>query len=165
MSGTVEADPRDAAAVRGQTEETMAESRDNLRVASDALLRDLEILESLEVRKRTLELDDPLVAELARRIETIAERILAASAAQRSITATAQLVASEQAPERAAPTIEETPRAAHEVLAEWRVTERRLADADPGSAEAIELVATVTALRDEYRRAFEAARKPSRRTP
>lgn len=134
----------------------MAQSRDNLRVASDNLLRDLEILESLEERKRTLPLDDPLVAELAGRIETIAERILATSAAQRSITEEARVVAEEQT--SAARSIEDTPRAAHEVLVEWRAAERRLASMEPGSAAAIELGATIAALREEYRRAFEAAR-------
>ncbi|HEX9044484.1 MAG TPA: hypothetical protein VF802_05605 [Candidatus Limnocylindrales bacterium] len=137
----------------------MADSRDNLRVASDALLRDLEILESLEERKRTLDLANPQVTDLARRIETLARRILASSGAQRSITEDAQLVAAERGPGVSVGSIEDTPRAAHEILLEWRHAERRLADVDPGSAEAVELGATVVALREEYRRAFEAARR------
>lgn len=135
----------------------MAESRDNLRVASDTLLRDLEILESLEERKRTLPLDDPLVAELAGRIETIAQRILATSAAQRSITEEARVIAEEGTSEAPTRSIEDTPRAAHEILVEWRAAERRLLSMEPGSAAAIELGATIAALREEYRRAFEAA--------
>jgi hypothetical protein len=45
------------------------------------------------------------------------------------------------------------------ILAEWRAAERDAADAAPGSQAAQEARAAADALRDEYRRAYEARRR------
>jgi hypothetical protein len=120
-----------------------------ISAASDALLRELEVLEALEEEKRTLALDDPRIAELSARIEEIAVRILAASTIQRAIT--------EETPE--GPPIEDQPRAVAVILAEWRDAERERADASPGSAAALEADVRIRRARDEYQRAFEATRQ------
>jgi hypothetical protein len=50
-------------------------------------------------------------------------------------------------------------RAIPDILAEWRAAERRLAAAEPGSAEAFEAQAVTDHLRQEYRDAHEAHRQ------
>jgi hypothetical protein len=135
------------------------ETSHSLRQTSDELLRDLDVLTTLEEQKRGLDPGDPKLVELAGRIETIAERVLVGSIREHQLTK----VANEQveAEEPAAPTltIDETPaRPVAVVLAEWREAERRMGDLDPDSAEADEARALVDALRAEYRRAYEAAR-------
>lgn len=118
-----------------------------IRAASDALLRELEVLETLEEEKRLLDLDDPRISELSERIEGIAYRILAASAHQRALSENAE-----------GPPIETHPRPVGAILAEWRDAERQRAAAAPGSAQAMEAEARAQRAREEYRRAFEAAR-------
>lgn len=120
-----------------------------IRAASDALLRELEVLESLEEEKRLLSLDDPRVNELSERIEAIAHRILVASTHQRALSEEAE-----------GPPIESQPRPVAAILAEWREAERQRVAAIPGSPEAMEAEARVQRARDEYSRAFEAARGP-----
>jgi len=116
---------------------------------SDALLRELDVLEALEEEKRTLALGNPRVAELSARIEEIAVRILAATAEQRAIT--------EEPSE--GPPIEDHPRAVALILTEWRDAERLRAAAAPGSAAALEADVRIRRARDEYQRAFEATRQ------
>jgi hypothetical protein len=128
-----------------------------LRETSDALLRDLDVLVTIEEEKRSLEPGDPRLVELAARIEEIARRILAGSTRQHDLTRTvnAQVEAgSARAPEAS---IDETPRAIQAILADWREAERRAIAAESGSAEAAEANALVDRLRDEYRRAHDAA--------
>ncbi len=122
-------------------------------------MRDLDVLAAIEEEKRGLAPGDPRLVELAGRIEEIAERILSGSIRQHQLTesANAQVESgSETAPTK---TIEATPRPIGAILAEWREAERRAADAEPGSAEASESRALVDALRDEYRRAYDSARR------
>jgi len=70
-------------------------------------------------------------------------------------TVNAQVEAgSARAPEAS---IDETPRAIQTILADWRDAERRAIAAESGSAEAAEANALVDRLRDEYRRAHDAA--------
>jgi hypothetical protein len=128
-----------------------------LRETSDALLRDLDVLATIEEEKRSLEPGDPRLVELAERIEEIARRILVGSTRQHNLTRTvnAQVEAgSARAPEAS---IDETPRSIQTILADWRDAERRAIAADSGSAEAAEANALVDRLRDEYRRAHDAA--------
>ncbi|MBA2718102.1 MAG: hypothetical protein H0U52_02510 [Chloroflexi bacterium] len=130
-----------------------------LRVTSDALLRDLDVLVTLEEEKRTLEPGDARLVELAGRIEEIAQRILAGSVRQHQLTqaVNAQVEAgSSTAPDAS---IDQTPRPVQAVLAEWREAERRGAAAEPGSGEAAEAQARVIRLREEYRRAHEAIQR------
>jgi hypothetical protein len=134
----------------------MVDTGNALRETSDALLRDLDVLVTMEEEKRSLEPGDPRLVELAARIEEIARRILAGTTRQHDLTrvVNAQVDAgSSAAPESS---IEETVRPIQAVLADWRDAERRAAAAEPGSAEAAEANALVERLREEYRRAHEA---------
>ena len=127
-----------------------------LRETSDALLRDLDVLVTLEEEKRTLEPGDARLVELAGRIEAIAQRILSGSVRQHQLTqaVNAQVEAgSSSAPDTS---IDQTPRPVQAVLAEWREAERRMVAAEPGSGEAAEAEARVNRLRQEYRQAHAA---------
>jgi len=130
-----------------------------LRETSDALLRDLEVIATLEEEKRGLDPGDPKLVELAGRIEVIAERIFAGSIREHQLTQIGNAQIEADAAMAPTTTIDETPRSVAIVLAEWREAERRLVDAEPDSAEAAEAEALVDALRSEYRRAYEAARR------
>jgi hypothetical protein len=131
------------------------ETGDALRQTSDALLRDLDVLITIEEEKRTLEPGDPRLVDLAARIEAIANRVLVGTSRQHELTkiANAQVEAgSAAAPARP---IDDTPRPLAAILAEWRDAERRSSAAEPGSAEAAEAAALVSRLRDEYRIALD----------
>ena len=132
----------------------MTDSTAALRATSDALMRDLEVLETLEAQKRHLEPADPLVHDLSTRIEEVAQRLLASSTHQVELTAQV----GDKAEAATMPSIEETPRSMSSVLAEWRDAERALAEAAPGSPEELEASKRVEVARVEYRRAFDAAR-------
>lgn len=132
-----------------------------LRETSDALMRDLDVLTAIEEEKRGLKPGDPRLVELAGRVEVIAERILAGTVRQHHLSQSANAQVELGVPDAPATTIEETTRSIASVLTEWRDAERRLAAADPGSGEAAEAAALVDALREEYRRAYEAARRTS----
>jgi hypothetical protein len=126
-----------------------------LRTTSDSLLRDLDVLATLEEQKRDLASDDPRLVEVATRIEEIAQRVLNLTVRQRELT---EVVTAETAqPGVSASTIAESPRPVAAVIADWREAERRVAAAEPGSVEAAESQAVVERLREEYRRAWEAA--------
>lgn len=135
------------------------ETSQALRQTSDALLRDLEVLTTIEEEKRTLTPGDPRLVELAGRIQEIAERVLSGTVRQHQLTQVANVQVERNLPEAPAAPIEATPRALTAILAEWRDAERRLASAEPDSADAAEARALTEALRDEYRRAYDAARR------
>jgi hypothetical protein len=130
-----------------------------LRETSDALLRDLDVLVQIEEEKRTLEPGDARLVDLAGRIEEIAQRVLAGTVRQHSLTQIANAQVEAGAAGAPDAPIDQTPRPIQAVLGEWREAERRVAAAEPGSAEASEARALVTSLREEYRRAHEAARQ------
>ena len=130
-----------------------------LREASDALLRDLDVLAAIEAEKRELPPGDPQLVELAGRVEVIAERILAGSVRQHALTQVANTQVESGSPQAPTSPIERTPRVIPAILAEWREAERRASVAEPGSAEALEAHALVDALREEYRRAYDASRQ------
>lgn len=132
---------------------------DALRETSDTLLRDLDVLVTLEEEKRSLEPGDDRLVELAGRIEEIAQRILSGSVRQHQLTQTVN--AQVEAGSAGAPdaSIDQTPRPIQAVLADWREAERRAASAESGSAEAAEADALVSSLREEYRRAHEAIQR------
>ena len=132
-----------------------------LRETSDALMRDLDVLVTIEEEKRTLEPGDPRLVELAARIEEIARRVLSSTARQHILTRNVNAQVAAGSPDAPAATIDETPRPVQAVLADWREAERRAAAAEPGSAEAAESNAMVDSLRDEYRKAHEAATRTS----
>jgi len=136
----------------------MGDTGQALRETSDALLRDLDVLSTIEEEKRTLEPGDPRLVQLAARIEEIAQRVLVGSVRQRQLTEVVIAKVEAAAPDAPDVPIEQMPRPIQAILAEWRDAERRAAAAAPGSAEAAEAEALVSRLRDEYRRAHEAAR-------
>ena len=130
-----------------------------LRETSDTLLRDLDVLMQIEEEKRTLEPGDARLVDLAGRIEEIAQRVLAGTVRQHQLTQVANAQVEAGAHDAPSATIDETPRSIQAVLAEWREAERRVASAEPGSAEEAEARALIQSLRDEYRRAHESARR------
>jgi hypothetical protein len=129
-----------------------------LRATSDALMRDLTELHELEQEKRLLEPDSPRLVHLAEQVEALAVRVMGSSMQQRRISQRADALVEIGAHDAPDQSIAETPREIHVILAEWRDTERQLADAAPDSAEADVAQRRVDALRREYRRAHEAAR-------
>ena len=141
----------------------MSTNPQELRVVSDAVLRDLEALVTLEEQKRQLPMDDPGLTELAGQIQTIATRVLAGTDRQAIL---ADLIAvqpsqgeSTAAGPAQAPTIEETRRSPASILTEWRDLERRAAGTEPGSAERMEVEVLASKLREEYRAAVAAANR------
>jgi hypothetical protein len=137
----------------------MGDTGQALRDTSDALLRDLEVLSTIEEEKRGLEPGDPRLVQLASRIEEIAQRVLVASVRQRQLTEVVVTQVETGSPDAPDAPIEDTPRSMQAILADWRDAERRAAAAAEGSAEATDADALVRRLRDEYRRAHEAARE------
>jgi len=136
----------------------MGDTGQALRETSDALLRDLDILSTIEEQKRLLEPGDPQLIELATRIEEIAQRVLVGSVRQRHLSEVILSAVEAGSPDAPAAPIAATPRPIQAILSEWRDAERRVAAAAPNSAEALEAQALVDRLRDEYRRAHEAVR-------
>lgn len=132
----------------------MTQATDALRANSDALLRDLDALGTLEELKRTLPPTDPQMLELAGRIEEIAQRLLAGSSNQREL---AEEIVGSAALGGPAPAIDDTPRSIQSILADWRAAERSLAAAEPGSAAAMEARALVETSKNAYRRASAVA--------
>lgn len=137
------------------------ETGNALRETSDALLRDLDVLVAIEEEKRTLTPGDARLVELATRVEEIAQRVLAGTMRQRELTEVAHAQVASGAPDAPDAAIDDTPRSIQAILSDWRDAERRAGAAEPGTAEAAEAEALVARLREEYRRAHEAARRDS----
>jgi hypothetical protein len=135
----------------------LVDSTAELRATSDLLLLDLEALGQLEEQKRLTEHGDPRLVDLAARIEVIAQRVLIGSKRQRELTETITQAAVAGEVEGTA-TIDAM-RSVSAILADWREAERVARDAAPGSAEAASAEAMADRFREEYRRAFEAARQ------
>jgi hypothetical protein len=135
----------------------------NLSAVSDAMLANLDRLRRLELEKRTLPVGSPRLVDLATEIEELAVAVLGTSDTQVDLAkdavrdARAGLVDPNT-------TIEEmaaAPRELHVILEEWRNAERRLAELDADSPDALPLRAHIELLREEYRRAHEAASRRS----
>ena len=137
----------------------MPDTTQELREASDALLRDLEALGELEEEKRTLPAGDPKTVDLSRQIEEIAGRVLARTTRQRTLTTELQEQAEAGGSSAPGLSINETRRSIATILDEWRQAERRMQMSDPGSAEHEEAIILVERLRLEYRRAHDEARR------
>jgi hypothetical protein len=128
-----------------------------LRTTSDLLLLDLQALGELEEQKRATQHGDPKLVDLAEKIEDLAHRVLAGSRRQRELSETINEAAESgdvQSDESIAGI-----RSASVILAEWREAERAARDATPGSTEALAAEKIVDRLREEYRQAFESARR------
>jgi hypothetical protein len=136
----------------------MSEAGKALRATSDALLRDLEAVGTLEAEKRLLAPGSPRLLELSAEIEAIAGRLLATTVRQRELSQHVDGMVEDVHPDAPSAPIEATPREIHVILAEWRDLERTAAGAAPGSPEAKIAADRSDELRAEYRRAHEAAR-------
>jgi hypothetical protein len=136
----------------------VADATNQLRATSDTLLLDLQTLADLEDLKRGTPHGDATLVELATRIEELAQRVLAGSRRQRELTESIS-EAVDSGELGASETIETTARTASAILADWRDAERAAIDAAPGSRERSEAEIKVAGFREEYRGAFEAARR------
>jgi hypothetical protein len=136
----------------------MSQAGKALRATSDALLRDLEAVSTLESEKRRLPPDSPRLVELAEEIEAIAGRLLASTVRQRELAEHVEGLVEEVHPDVPPTSIEATPREIHVILTEWRDLERAAAQATPGSPEAKAAADRAEELREEYGHAHEAAR-------
>jgi hypothetical protein len=137
----------------------LSEPGSRLKATSDTLLADLEQLEALEREKRQLTPGDPRLVELATAVEEVARRLLGASVHQRELSAVVNRLVEHDSPAAPSDPIEETHREIHEILADWRLAERRLSEADPASPEALGAQADVDRFREEYRAAHDDARR------
>lgn len=137
----------------------MPETGRALREASDELLRDLEALSVLEDDKRQVAPGDPRLVELAAQIEQIAGRVLVTSARQRDLSEQIHEAAEAGPPSAADKPIEDIDRPISAILSDWRNADRRLEAAGSGTAEAREAEVQIARLREEYRKAHEAARR------
>ncbi len=126
-----------------------AQSR--LRGASETLLRDLELLRSLEEEKRTLPPGSARFQEIALEIQQLAAKVLESSSVQREVGV--QIGEAMDASARSTP-IDELTRLPQEILSDWRDAERRAGAAAPRSPEAAAAHRDAARLRDEYRQAM-----------
>ena len=117
-----------------------------IRHTSDALLAQLSELEELERTKRALEPGSRAQMRLARRVESLARKVLNIAGQQTDLVETIA--------EMADGTSGHSTREPHVILAEWRAAERAMEDEPQGSARWDTARADVDRLRAEYRRAF-----------
>lgn len=139
------------------------ELEQDLRLTSDELLRRLERLRELELEKRRVKPGTEQFRTLARDIEMLATGVLTKTVEQEQLAELSIDVRQNTGyvpPPIAEISVAREPSA---ILAEWREAERRLADAPPGSIEHDDARAEVARLRDEYRRAYQAASQERRR--
>jgi hypothetical protein len=134
----------------------MVDATGELRTTSDLLLLDLEALGQLEEQKRLTPHGDEKLVDLATRIEEIARRVLDGSRRQRELTESVTEAA--HAGEVAKAGTIEAMRSVSAILSDWRDAERLASQAEPGSAAHAEADAMAERFRDEYQRAFDAAR-------
>ncbi len=129
-----------------------------LHATSDALLASLDRLRELELEKRQTPLESPRLVELSEEIERLAQSVLTASDVQTDLArlAHAMVEGGQLAGTESIESMGET-REVHAVLAEWRDTERALAELEPGTPAATQLRGRIETLRAEYRRAHNAA--------
>lgn len=123
-----------------------------LRGASDSLLRALDRMTELEAEKRLLPTGSPKFVGLAREIERLAVEVLRQTTEQASLAETTEARAVAGAsPGQPVASIAPAPREMATILGEWRDAERALAAADPSSQDAAIAAANVRRLREEYR--------------
>ena len=135
----------------------------NLRNASDRMLRTLDQLAALENEKRTLKPDSERFQRLALEIERLAADVFAQTHAQRDIGERAKVVMDRIGADIPAIEGATATRDLQVILTEWRDAERRLAAADPDSAEHAAAAADVGRLRNEYHRAYTTGGRPAAR--
>ena len=135
----------------GDMESDPATTSGHLRAASDAIMLLVREVEQSERLKRGIIPGDGRFYELAQAVR-IAAQALADFAREEEAWARSAPVEDERVP--AISQSESPPRLA-EILERWRVVERALDSAPPGSPEAQRLFAEFHAIRDEYMAAFK----------
>lgn len=136
------------------------EVEQDLRSASDTLLRTLDQLEVLESEKRTLKPDNPRFHRLASEIERLAATVFAQTYAQKQLGQMGREMAARTGVDL--PSIDETDpgRDLHVILTEWRTAERLVATVQPDTAEHAKATADIRRLREEYHRTYSAQARP-----
>jgi hypothetical protein len=124
----------------------------HLRSASDAILVLLAEVEQLELHKRGIRPADPRFSELAKAVRDSASA-LAEFAQEEKDWADDATAADGRLPKI---TDSPTPQQLGEILARWRLIERQLNEATPGSPEATILFDQFQQVREEYMTAFKA---------
>jgi hypothetical protein len=135
----------------------MVDASGELRATSDLMLLDLDALGDLEEQKRVTPHGDPKLIDLAGRIEEIAQRVLVSSRRQRELTEAVTQDVESGAGEPA--TTIEGMRSVTALITDWREAERAAGESAVGSRERADAEAMVDRFREEYRLAFEAARR------
>jgi len=130
------------------------EFEQELRAASDELMRRLERLRELEIEKRQLTPGTARFRKLARDIERLAAGVLTKTVEQEHL-ADKSIELREQTGAQPQPIAEVRPqRDISLILGEWREAERRLSAAEPGTPSHLEAQSAVQRLRTEYRDAY-----------
>jgi hypothetical protein len=138
------------------SEVTPSPNPQELRVASDTLMTVIEQLTALEGTKRALRPGTSEFVELAARIKELARAALEQTKEQHALAErTQEAVAAGEEPPEAIDDV--PPRPMDQILGEWRDAERRLSASEADTAEHDLAAGDVRRLRDEYRRAHEAA--------
>jgi len=130
------------------------ELEQDLRAASDGVLRALEQLEALENEKRTLKPESERFQNLAVEIERLAATVFAQTHAQKRLAKQSRSVVERTGADIGPIDQAEPARDLASVLADWRAAERRLSASTPQTAEHALAQADVERLRDEYRRTY-----------
>ncbi len=134
----------------------MTDSTGRLRETSDTLLRELDVLRTLEEEKRSVAIGSPRFRDLAEEIESLSAKVLELSRRQLDL---GEAVEGRPSVEGAT-TVNEAPRELWRILAEWREAERRAITAPPGSAESEAATVEAERLRTEYRTSYARRESP-----
>jgi len=136
------------------------EVEDHLRGASDAIMVLLGEVKQLEGHKRGVQPADPRFGQLATAVREAAQA-LAEMAREEEEWARSAKVSNGHVASIAATS---SPQPLPTILAKWRDVERRLNEADPGSADAAKLFAEFQLVREQYLAAFRGHERERRRT-
>ena len=127
-----------------------------LRATSDELVLAIREVTAREVLKRGTKPADPSFAQLARDVRIAAEVVLQLAQSEES---TARAIFTEPGVAKLPPIETVAPgRELASILERWRAIEQQLEAADPGSAEARELMVEFERMRRQYADALEAKR-------
>lgn len=139
----------------------MAVNEGELRAESDATLAALDTIRELEERKRGLPPESEDFLSAARQIRELTTVLHRTATRQEELAEEVQAAArASEPPDR--PIIEiPPPDNLPAILAAWRMAERRLAEAAPGSAEEADLREAIDHLRRAYSKAHERSTKGS----
>jgi hypothetical protein len=136
------------------TEDEAQEIRHDLRAESDAIMGMVATLREIENKKRHSPPGSEEFLWYAERVEELSHVVADLSERETEMAKRAA-----RAPGRSGATLAETepPPSVPHLLDEWRAAERRLSLVDPTSDEAKELGREIGRLREQYRKAIDAA--------